>query len=347
VDVSVLRWLGGALGSVALLGLLARRRSGRLLARRELLAYPLALGVVVVAAFPGVADVLPQLTGFTGPLARIVSLLVFAVLGLGMWAFSLQGRLGETRERLLRLLRNVAADQVRPSAQPPAQIVVVMPALDEADNLPGVLGAAPADIEGHRVQVVVVDDGSEDGTSEVAAAHGAIPVRTPINVGGGHALQVGFLVARRLGARWVVTMDADGQHRWEDLPVVMAPLLEGRADVVVGSRRLGQSVGHERFRSVGLDLFNFLVSFLTGRRITDCSSGYRGFELQPLLKLRLVQDRHHTAELLIEAARRGLRIEEVPVTILPRVHGESKKGTNWRYGFRFARTVLSSWGRGA
>jgi len=128
---------------------------------------------------------------------------------------------------------------------------------------------------------------------------------------------------------------------------VMKPLLDGRADVVVGSRRLGQSVGHERFRSLGLDLFNFLVSFLTGRRITDCSSGYRGFELKPLLKLRLVQDRHHTAELLIEAARRGLRIEEVPVTILPRVHGESKKGTNWRYGFRFARTVLSSWGRGA
>jgi hypothetical protein len=347
MDVSALRLLGGVAGTVVLAGLLARRRSGRLLGRVEVLGFPLGLGVLVVSAYPGAASGLTALTGFTGPLARIVSLLVFAVLGLGAWAFTLAGRLDETRQRLLKLLRNLAVDRglERPCA--PADIVVVMPALDEADNLPAVLDAAPRAIEGHRVQVVVVDDGSEDGTSEVAAAHGALPVRTPINVGGGHALQVGFAVARRLKARWVVTMDADGQHRWEDLPGVMAPLLAGEADVVVGSRRLGESVGHETFRSVGLDLFNALVGFLTGRRITDCSSGYRGFHLARLLTLHLVQDRHHTAELLIEAARKGLGIVEVPITILPRLHGSSKKGTNWRYGFRFARTVLSSWARGA
>lgn len=346
MDVSVLRWVGGLVGVVLLGALLARRRSGRLLGRLEVLGYPLSLAVLAVAVHPGLAGILTTLTGFTGPLARIVSLLVFAVLGLVAWALGLQGRLGETRGRLLSLLRNLAVDRGMERGCAPADIVVVMPALDEADNLPAVLGAAPRMLEGHRVQVVVVDDGSEDGTSEVAAAHGALPVRTPINVGGGHALQVGFAVARRLRARWVVTLDADGQHRWEDFPVVMAPLLAGQAEVVVGSRRLGESVGHERLRSVGLDLFNGLVSFLTGRRITDCSSGYRGFDLGRLLELHLVQDRHHTAELLIEAARRGLRIVEVPITILPRLHGTSKKGTNWRYGFRFARTVLSSWARG-
>jgi len=140
-------------------------------------------------------------------------------------------------------------------------------------------------------------------------------------------------------------MDADGQHRFADLPVVMAPLLAGAADVVVGSRRLGESVGHEATRSIGLALFNAVLSFVVGRRVTDCSSGFRGFDLKAFERLRLVQRRHHTAELLIEAARRGLRVVEVPITILPRVHGESKKGTNLLYGARFATTILTSWWR--
>lgn len=347
MDVSVLRIVGGLAAALALVALLARRRSGRLLRRRELLAFPAAAALLAVAIRPDLAAVATSVTGLTGPLARIVSLLVLTTLALLAWVVALQARVDETHQRLLRLLRSLAVERADAREVAQADIVIVMPALDEAENLPAVLDAAPQEVAGHRVQVVVVDDGSEDGTSEVAAAHGAIPVRTPINVGGGHALQVGFAMARRLKARWVVTMDADGQHRWDDLPTVLAPLLAGAAEVVVGSRRLGQSVGHETFRSVGLDLFNALVSFLVGRRISDCSSGYRGFDLARLLTLRLVQDRHHTAELLIEASRRGLRIVEVPIVILPRAFGTSKKGTNWRYGFRFARTVLSSWARGA
>ena len=168
-------------------------------------------------------------------------------------------------------------------------------------------------------------------------------MRCPINLGGGQALQVGFAAARRLGARVVVTMDADGQHRFEDLPAVVGPVLEGRAQVVVGSRHLGESVGHQRVRAIGLWVFNLVLSLLTGRRITDCSSGFRAFDAASLAGLRLVQDRHHTAELLIEAARARLRILEVPITIVPRLHGETRKGTNWRYGMRFARTVMTSW----
>jgi glycosyltransferase involved in cell wall biosynthesis len=189
----------------------------------------------------------------------------------------------------------------------------------------------------------VVDDGSTDGTPDVAEENGALVARSLMNVGGGHALQVGFAAARRLGARWVVTLDADGQHQPAELPLLLAPLLRGEADVVVGSRHLGQSVGHERTRALGLRIFNALLSFLLGRRITDCSSGYRAFDLEKLRTLRLVQDRHHTAELLIEAARNGLRIVEVGIVISPRRSGESKKGTNWRYGVRFARTVAQAW----
>jgi hypothetical protein len=346
--ISALRLVGLVVGGAVVLGLIARRRGGFVLRRREVFAFLGAAGLMAVAAFPGLANLLVRLTGFEGQLARITSLLAFAVLALGVWVLSLQGALGETRHRFLTFLRNLAVDrglERAASGAGAADIVILMPALNEADNLGPVLARAPRDFSGHAVRIVVIDDGSEDGTSEVAAANGALPVRTPINVGGGHALQVGFEAARRMGARWVVTMDADGQHRFEDLPQLLAPLLDGSADVVIGSRHLGESVGHERFRAVGLRIFNAILSFITGRPITDCSSGYRAFELAKLRKLRLVQDRHHTAELIIEAARKGLRIVEVPITILPRLSGESKKGTNWLYGFRFARTVVVSWWR--
>lgn len=323
-----------------------------LLGRVESLGWPVAAGVLVVAVWPGAADVLTRLTGFEGQLARITSLLAFAVLGLTGWLLFVQAQLGETRLRLLGLLRNMAVQeglegaQRRGGATGPAEVVLIMPALNEAENLAKVLPEAPTECLGMPVRIVVVDDGSEDDTVGVAARYGALPVKTPINVGGGHALQVGFAVARRLGARFAVTMDADGQHRFEDLPTLLAPLKEDRADFTIGSRNLGVSVGHEAVRALGIRVFNAILSFLTGRPITDCSSGYRAFRLDRLARLRLIQDRHHTAETIIEASRAGLRIEEVPITILPRIHGESRKGTNWRYGVRFARTVLSSWWRG-
>lgn len=343
--MSALRLLGVLLGVVGIGLLLLRRRQGRLLGKLELFAFFGALGVVAIGLAPGLVNGLTTLTGFTGELSRITSLLVFATLGMFGWVLFLQGQLGENRHRFLTFLRNHAAERVEGLAGPPPEVVVVMPALNEAENLQAVLQAAPKEIDGHTLRFVVVDDGSEDDTAAVAIGGGALCVRTPINVGGGHALQVGFRVAQKLGARWVVTMDADGQHRFEDLPTVLAPLFANQADVVIGSRRLGVSVGHEAVRALGLRIFNGVISFLTGRPITDCSSGFRGFDLAKLLRLKLVQDRHHTAELIIEAARQKLRIIEVPIVIQPRLHGESKKGTNWRYGVRFARTVVVSWWR--
>lgn len=342
MGLSALRLVGVLVGLATAAILARRRRSGALLRRSELALWLAALGLVAVSLAPGLADGLLWATRFSGELRRVVSLLVFAVLGLGFWAVQAQATAEETSARLLAWLREATAERV---PRVPVDILCVMPALNEAENLPDVLSRAPTEVSGHRVRCLVVDDGSTDGTAAVAEAHGALAVRTPIQVGGGHALQVGFAAAARLGARWVVTLDADGQHRFEDLPALMAPLLAGQADVVVGSRRLGQSIGHEATRALGLGLFNLLLSFLTGRRLTDCSSGYRAFDLARLRTLRLVQDRHHTAELLIEAARRGLRVVEVPIVIQPRLSGESKKGTNWRYGLRFARTVLASWWR--
>ena len=342
LGMSVLRVAGLAASLVAVAAILWSRR-GRF-GRADVLGVVSLFCVAAVAAFPAILGPVVTLTGLHGELSRITSLLAVTVLLLVFVVVRLIRQSDHTRDTLFLMARGVAVDAAlggKPLLNPP-EIVVLMPAFDEADNLPLVLTAAPSDIAGHSVRVIVIDDGSEDDTAEIATRHGAIAVRSPINAGGGHALQTGFAAARRLGARWAVTMDADGQHRFEDLPTVMAPLLDGSADVVVGSRHLGESVGHQAFRALGLRLFNQVLSALTGRRITDCSSGFRGFDLHATRPLRLRQLRHHTAELILEATRRGLRVSEVPITILPRAHGVSKKGADLLYGARFAATIIST-----
>ena len=346
----IVSWLRVAGAVVALVGgaaLVVRRRA--LLGRGEGLVLLALAALLAVALVPGLADALPRLTGFTGELARITSLLAFAVLGLGVAVLALAGALAGLRRQLDAHLCEALVDRAaagRPAAMAgPVELVLVMPAYDEADNLRALLPDRPAEVAGLTAHLVVVDDGSRDDTAAVAAAAGAWAIRSPDNRGGGFALKLGFCAARRLGARFVVTLDADGQHRFADLPAVVAPLVAGAADLVIGSRRLGAAVGGSRLRGLGVRVFSALLTFLTHQRITDCASGLRGLAMARHGALQLHQARHHTAELIIEAARRGLTIVEVPITVLPRHTGETKKGPSVVYALRFAATIVSAWWR--
>ncbi len=126
---------------------------------------------------------------------------------------------------------------------------------------------------------------------------------------------------------------------------MLAPLRSGTADLVIGSRRLGTAVAGSRLRSLGVTVFSGVLSLLTRQTITDCASGMRGIHLARLADLRLTQARHHTAELIIEAARRRLKIREVGITIVPRLSGTSKKGGSVGYALRFASTIVMTWWR--
>src|SRR4051794_69650 len=120
-------------------------------------------------------------------------------------------------------------------------IAVLIPAFNEADALPAVLAAIPAEACGLPVVSVVIDDGSTDQTAAVAAAAGARVERLGVNQGGGAALRRGFALARAEGAAFVVTMDADGQHLPGELTQLLEPVVEGRADLAIGSRVLGSA----------------------------------------------------------------------------------------------------------
>lgn len=344
-SLSWFRLLGLGLALLGVLGLFRRRRG--LLERWEMLAGIGLIGLGAVALEPSLVDWVPTLTGFSGEMRRIVSLLSVGMLLILGWNLWLQSALTQTQHLLWQQLRETTARSVQglDSSAPLPNLLLLMPALNEAENLRELLVQSPRDVLGLSTQVLVIDDGSSDQTAAVALAQGAWVASSPVNGGGGYALQVGYAVARQHRIPLVVTLDADGQHRFEDLPALVAPLKDQQADMVIGSRRLGASIDHQAVRSLGVTVLSALVSFLVGQTITDCSSGYRGFTLQALLRLELVQLRHHTAESIIDAARKQLRLKEVPVIIGPRRHGSSKKGMTLTYAVRFVRTIVSTWWR--
>ncbi|HLI54181.1 MAG TPA: glycosyltransferase family 2 protein [Acidimicrobiales bacterium] len=222
-------------------------------------------------------------------------------------------------------------------------VAVVIPALNEEASIASVVAAVPAVVGGEPTECLVVDDGSTDGTSTAAKRAGALVCRLDKNLGQGRALQVGYRLAAARGAKVVVTLDADGQFDPSEMPRLVLPVLEGRADFVNGSRRLGAAQGAGILRRAGLRFFSVVVSVLTGAQITDPANGFRAFRADLPASVNLGQVQYQTAELLIRALAAGYEVIESPVTVLSRSAGVSKKGGDLSYGYRFARVVLATW----
>lgn len=304
------------------------------------------IGLMVVAIFPGTAGVLTDLLSigrFQG--SRLLALAVVAVLVLWLAVIFLLARSRRTAEQLDRLIRHVAVDTLSPEDRARAQdaIVAVIPAYNEADNVGHVLDRLLPEIDGQKVVAVVVDDGSDDGTAAVARRHGAIVIRNPFRRGGGAAIRAGFDAAIAVSADVAVTLDADGQNDPQEMPGLVRPILEDRADIVLGSRILGRHEITVWWRHVGVLLFSRLLNLLMGTRITDVSTGYRAVRVRALERLALRQDQYHTSEFLVLAAKARLRIAEAPIVFKRRLSGKSKKGNELLYGFRFAYVLLTSW----
>lgn len=221
----------------------------------------------------------------------------------------------------------------------PIRVLVIMPAYNEATTLPAVLGSV------HRAvpdcDVLVVDDGSTDGTAEVARAHGAEVLQLPFNLGIGGALRAGFRYAVEQGYDAGVQLDADGQHDPALIPVLLDALED--ADFVVGSRFAQQSsyeVG--RARRGAMHVLRFAMRLLSGRTFTDTSSGFRAFG-RPVLEYfarSYPSEYMESVEALLAANYEGFRIAEVPVRMYQRAGG---RPTTVRLGliYHYARVLLT------
>ena len=203
------------------------------------------------------------------------------------------------------------------------RVLVVVPAHDEEDSLPSTLAEVRGKAPG--VDVLVVDDGSRDGTSRAAREAGVPVVRHPVNLGVGGALQTGFQWGYARGYDVVVQLDADGQHDPAYLAVLLAPVLAGRADVSIGSRFV-TSAGYRApwNRRLGMLLFSGIVRLALGRPIADTTSGFRAYNraVMKVCQHDFPED-FPDAPLLIALARRGFRLDEVPVIMRERQAGRS------------------------
>jgi glycosyltransferase involved in cell wall biosynthesis len=224
-------------------------------------------------------------------------------------------------------------------------VCVVIAAYCEAATLGAVLDAMPETAHGLSVKTLVVDDGSDDDTADVAEAHGAFACRPGVNRGQGAALRLGYRLAADHGAEYVVTTDADGQYEPNEISALLAPILEGRADFVSGSRRLGSTYRGDSFRDLGVVFYAYVLRILTRHRITDPSFGLRAMRVEVATSVDLRQPQFQASELLIGAAMRGFRLAEVPATMHRRAAGHSRKGNDVLYGARFGWVVLSTWWR--
>jgi glycosyltransferase involved in cell wall biosynthesis len=222
-------------------------------------------------------------------------------------------------------------------------LVVVIAAFNEADNIGAVLDEVPEQILDVPVSMLVIDDGSTDKTSEVAQRHSALVCTLSANRGHGVALRLGYRIAREGGARYIATLDGDGQWDPADLPAMVRVLEADQADFAIGSRQLGQTENTDRFRNVGVRFFALVISALTKSRITDTSSGLRLMRAELTGTVRQTQPQYQTSELLIGALLQGYRVAEVPTVMRQRLSGESKKGRNLAYGLRYARVITQTY----
>jgi glycosyltransferase involved in cell wall biosynthesis len=222
-------------------------------------------------------------------------------------------------------------------------VVALICAYEEEDNLGDVLGRIPDEVCGLAVTPVVVVDGGQDATDKVALEAGAVTFVFPVNLGHGVALRVGYDLCVAAGARYVVTLDADGQNDPAEMATMLEPLVDDAADFVVASRRLGVDETTDRYRQLGVVFFSWLMNRLTGLRLTDTSNGYRALRATMLSDVvgHLQQDQYQTAELLITSFSRGWRISERPTVWHERLSGESKKGGNLLY----ATVIVRTWRR--
>ncbi len=201
------------------------------------------------------------------------------------------------------------------------KLIIQIPCLNEAETLPGTLRDLPRSLPGiDRIEVLVVDDGSRDGTSEVARANGVHHVvRFRRRKGLAAAFVAGIDAALKLGADFIVNTDADNQYVGADIAKLIAPLVAGEADIVIGDRNIQalseMSAQKKRLQRLG----SWVVRQVSGTQVPDTTSGFRAYTREAALRMTIVSEFTYTLESIIQAGKQRMAIAHVPIRTNPRV----------------------------
>jgi hypothetical protein len=230
-------------------------------------------------------------------------------------------------------------------------VTIVIPSYGEAANIERVLAEVPKEMHGMATSAVVVVDGRHPDEEEGATARrvetaGHFVAVAPVNRGQGGALRVAYRLAREGGARYIVSLDADGQYDPREIPRLLEPILAGEADFVSGSRRLGTTEHYDAVRNAGVDVYAWVITILTLHRITDPANGLRAMRAELTADVPLTEPQYQASELEVGAIMRGWRVTERANTMRRRGSGKSKKQHNLMYALQFGRVVTKTWLRG-
>jgi glycosyltransferase involved in cell wall biosynthesis len=220
-------------------------------------------------------------------------------------------------------------------------VSIVIPAYNEGKTIGDVISKVTSVMEKLRVQheIVVVDDGSTDDTKKVALASNAIVIGDGSNHGKGHAMRKALRQAR---GEIIVTIDADGEHKPEEIPKLIYPLYNG-TDIVAGSRFLGEGKNFTtKLNQIGNKLLNLAIMMMTGKYITDSQTGFRAFK-KPFLNQVILKSNGFEieTEITVLGLRNGFKLEEIPIFCLKREVGKSTMRIALD-GFKMFTTILRS-----
>ncbi len=206
------------------------------------------------------------------------------------------------------------------------KVIAVIPAFNEETQIGSVVGSVRPFVS----EIIVIDDGSRDGTAREAGKAGAVVLRHLINRGQGAALATGTACARLRGADIVVHFDADGQQNPAEIKTMVQPIIEGKADVVIGSRFLSKENQVPKLRRQLMRLAILFTWFISGLKLTDAHNGFRALSRMAAEKINISQDRQsHASEILDEISKHRLRWVERPVTVKYTAYSMAKGQSNF------------------
>jgi glycosyltransferase involved in cell wall biosynthesis len=222
------------------------------------------------------------------------------------------------------------------------KLLIQIPCLNEAQTLPATLADLPKNIPGiDAIEVLVIDDGSRDGTADVARACGVDHiVRLRRNKGLAAAFQAGIDACLKAGADFIVNTDADNQYAGAEIPRLIAPLLRGEADIVIGDRNIAE-LRHMSWRKRKLQrLGSWVVRQVSNTSVPDTTSGFRAYTRDAALRMTIVSEFSYTLESIIQAGKKRMAIAHVPITVNPRTRESRLFDSVFSYIKRSGATIV-------
>lgn len=222
------------------------------------------------------------------------------------------------------------------------KLIIQIPCYNEEATLPGTLADLPRELPGvDAVEWLVVDDGSQDRTAEVAREHGVDHVvKLPRNRGLSRAFLAGLRACVEAGADVIVNTDADNQYRGADIPLLLEPILAGEADLVVGARPIGEIRHFSPLKRLLQRMGSWATRVLSGTEVSDAVSGFRAMSRRAAMQLHVFNEYTYTVETLIQAGQKGMAVRSVPIGVNPDLRPSRLVRSTPRYVLRQATTML-------